>query len=297
VLGDARLPALVVNVARAHDVPRLCRACEQAATISGWRPPLVLPTTPGETGSAQARRAVAADADLVIAVGGDGTFRACAEVLAGTDVALAVVPVGSANLTANALDLPSRTSAALRVAFEGRDRRIDLGVADGITFAAMAGIGLDAAVVGATSGVLKRLGGWTAYAVAAAGQVLRPRTTFTIRLDGGDPLIRRAHSVTVGNSGALPGGFVIMPAARLDDGVLDVVILAPSGPFGWADVGYRVLAGSRSDDARLERHQARTVEISAEAELPRQVDGELIGPGRSLHVAVRPAVLKVRVPA
>ncbi len=297
MLGDARLSALVVNVARAHDVPRLSRACEQAATISGWRPPLVLPTTPGETGSAQARRAVAAGADLVIASGGDGTVRACAEVLAGTAVPLAIVPVGSANLTANALGLPARTEAALRVAFEGRDRRIDLGVADGITFAAMAGIGLDAAVVGATSGVLKRLGGWTAYAVAAAGQVLRPRTTFTIRLDGRDRLIRRAHSVTVGNSGALPGGFVILPAARLDDGVLDVVILAPADPLGWADVGYRVLAGSQRDDARLERYQARTVEISAEAELPRQVDGEVIEPARSLNVAVRPAVLKVRVPA
>jgi diacylglycerol kinase family enzyme len=297
VLGDARLAALIVNVARVRDVPRLRGACEQAALASGWRPPLVLSTTPSDPGSEQARRALAAGADLVIASGGDGTFRACAEVLAGTAVPLAIVPVGSANLTANALGLPAQAEAALRVAFEGRDRQIDLGVADGITFAAMAGIGLDAAVVGATSGVLKRLGGWTAYGAAAAGQVLRPRTTFTIRLDGGDLLIRRAHSVTVGNSGALPGGFVILPAARLDDGVLDVVILAPGGPFGWANVGYRVLAGSRRDDARLERHQARTVEISTEAELPRQVDGEVIEPARSLHVAVRPAVLTVRVPA
>jgi diacylglycerol kinase family enzyme len=295
VLGDARLPVLVVNVARVRDVPRLRRACEQAAAASDWRPPLVLPTTPGETGSAQARRALDAGADLVIAAGGDGTVRACAEVLAGTAVPLAIVPVGSANLTAKALGLPARTEAALRVAYEGHERQIDLGVADGITFAAMAGIGLDAAVVGATSGGLKRAAGWVAYAAAAIGQVLRPRATFTIRLDGGDPLIRQAHSVTVGNSGALPGGFVILPAARLDDGLLDVVVLAPASPFGWADVGYRVLAGSRRDNARLERYQARTVEISAAAELPRQVDGEVFGPARSLNVAVRPGVLKVCV--
>jgi diacylglycerol kinase family enzyme len=293
---NARLPALVVNVARVHDVRRLTRAGEQAAAAGGWRPPLVLPTAPDDAGTAQARRALEAGADLVIAAGGDGTVRACADVLANTGVPLAIVPVGSANLTANALGLPLRAEAALRVAFEGRDRQIDLGVADGITFAAMAGIGLDAAVVGATSGALKRAAGWTAYAAAAAGQVLRPRTTFTIRLDGGDPLIRRAHSVTVGNSGALPGGFVILPAARLDDGVLDIVVLAPADPVGWADVGYRVLAGSRRDDARLERYQARSVEITAGAELPRQVDGEVIAPARFLNVAVRPGVLTVRVP-
>jgi undecaprenyl-diphosphatase len=288
---------LVANVARVHDVQRLSRSCEQAAAANGWSRPLVLPTTADEAGSSQARQALDAGADLVIAAGGDGTVRACAEVLAGTAVPLAIVPVGSANLTAQALGLPTRAEAALRVAYQGHERQIDLGVADGITFAAMAGIGLDAAVVGAASGGLKRAAGWVAYAAAATGQVLRPRTIFTIRLDGGEPLIRQAHSVTVGNSGALPGGFVILPAARLDDGLLDVVVLAPAGPFGWADVGYRVLAGSRRDNARLERYQARTVEISAEAELPRQVDGEVLRSARSLNVAVRPAALTVRVPA
>jgi diacylglycerol kinase family enzyme len=293
----ARLAALVVNVARLQDVRRLRRACEQAAAGSGWHPPLVLSTTANDVGSAQARQALDVGADLVIAAGGDGTVRACAEVLAGGQVPLAIVPVGSANLTATALGLPWRAEAALRVAFGGRERQIDLAVADGITFAAMAGIGLDAAVVGATSGTLKRVAGWTAYAAAAAAHLLRQRATFTIRLDHGERMIRQAHSVTVGNSGALPGGFLIMPAARLDDGLLDVVVLAPAGPLGWANVGYRVLIRSRRDDAQLERYQARTVEISTEADLQRQVDGEMIAPARSLTVAVRPGALKVLVPA
>jgi undecaprenyl-diphosphatase len=297
VLSDARLPVLVVNVARVRDVRRLGPLCAQAAAASGWRPPLMFSTTSDDAGSAGARRALEVGADLVIAAGGDGTVRACAEILAGTTVPLAIVPVGSANLTANALGLPARAETALQVAFVGREREVDLAVADGITFAAMAGIGLDAAVVGATSAGLKQVAGWGAYAAAAAVQVLRPRTTFTIRLDQGERMVRRAHSVTVGNSGALPGGFVILPAARLDDGLLDVVILAPAGPLGWANVGYRVLLRSGHDDARLERYQARTVEINAASDLPRQVDGEMIAPARSLTVAVRPGVLKVRVPA
>jgi diacylglycerol kinase family enzyme len=297
VLSDARLPVLVVNVARVHDVRRLRRLCEEAAAASGWRLPLVLSTTRADPGSAQTRRALEVGADLVIAAGGDGTVRACAEILAGTQVPLAIVPAGSANLTATALGLPAGAEAALRVAFGGRERQIDLAVADGMTFAAMAGIGLDAAVVGATSGGLKRVAGWAAYAAAATAQVLQPRTTFTVRLDQRDRMIRRAHSVTVGNSGALPGGFLIMPAAQLDDGLLDVVVLAPASPFGWANVGYRVLIRSCRDDARLERYQARTVEISADVDLQRQIDGDLIAPARSLTVAVRPGALKVRVPA
>ncbi len=297
MLSDAPLPVLVVNTARVNDVRRLRRACERVATASGWRPPLVLTTTPADTGSAQTRHALEVGAALVITAGGDGTVRACAEALAGTGVPLAIVPAGSANLTATALGLPTRAEAALRVAFCGRERQIDLAVADGMTFAAMAGIGLDAAVVGATSAMLKRVVGWTAYAAAATGQMLRRPVTFGIRLDGGDPMIREAHSITVGNSGALPGGFLIMPAARLDDGLLDVLVLAPAGAFGWASVCHRVLTRSRRDDAQLERYQAHTVEISAEAELPRQVDGEMIAPARSMTVAVRPGALRVRVPA
>jgi diacylglycerol kinase family enzyme len=296
VLDDARLPVLIVNVARVHDVRRLRLACERAAAANGWRPPVLLSTTPGDPGTAQTRRALELGAALVIAAGGDGTLRACAAVLADGPVPLAAVPVGSANLTANALGLPARTEAAIQVAFGGCERQIDLAVADGITFAAMAGIGLDAAVVGATPGGLKRVAGWAAYAAAATAQVLRPRATFSVRLDKGDRMIRRAHSVTVGNSGALPGGFLIMPAARLDDGLLDVVMLAPATPLGWVNVGCRVLIGSGRDDARLERYRARTVEISADVDLPRQIDGELIAPARSLTVAVRPGALKVLVP-
>ncbi len=291
-----RLPVLVVNTARVRDVRRLRLACEQAAKARGWREPLVLTTTPADGGSGMARRALEVGAALVIAAGGDGTVRACAEVVAGTGVPLAIIPAGSANLTATALGLPARADAALSVAFGGRDRRIDLAVADGMTFAAMAGIGLDAAVVGATPRVAKRLAGWSAYAAAAAGQLLRPPATFSVRLDDRDVLIRRARSVTVGNSGALPGGFAIMPDAQLDDGMLDVLILAPAGPLGWASVGYRVLIHDRRDDTRLERYRARTVEIQANADLPRQVDGEMIESARSLTVAVRPGALTVRVP-
>jgi diacylglycerol kinase family enzyme len=222
--------------------------------------------------------------------------RGRAAALAGTGVPLAIVPRGTANLTARALGVPTRLDAALAVGFGWHERRIDLAVADGITYAAMAGIRVDAAVVRGTPWGLKSRAGWLAYAAAGTRQVFGRPTTFSIRLDGAEPLTRLARSVVVGNAGLLPGGFVLLPGARLDDGVLDVGILAPSSLLGWTRVAHRVLARSGCDDRHLERHRARRVEIEAAAELPREVDGEVVSPGRALTVTVAPAALLVRVP-
>ena len=287
---------MVVNGARMRDLRRLRQACRQAASANGWAEPVLLPTSAADPGTGPAGRALQLGAAMVVAVGGDGTVRACAHALAGTDVPLGIVPAGSANLVARALGLPGRLESAVTVAFGGRDRRIDAASAQEMTFAAMAGIGLDAAVVGASAVAAKRLAGWPAYAAAAAGQLHRRPATFTLRLDGGAPLTGPARSIAVGNCGLLPGGFPIMPDARLDDGMLDVAILAPAGPLGWASIGYRVTVRSRRDDGHLVRLRARRVEVVADAVQPRQVDGEIISAAATLSVTVQPGALLVRVP-
>jgi diacylglycerol kinase family enzyme len=287
--------AFVINRTRVRDLRQLIERCGAAAAARGVQASF-LPTSLDDHGAGLARGAIGAGAGLIIAVGGDGTVRACADALAGTDVPLAIVPRGTANLAARALRVPSGLGAALAVGFGGCQRRIDLAAADGMTFAAMAGLGVDAAVVGATPGLLKSRAGWLAYAVSRVRQLAGRPACFSVRLDGGEPLIRSARSVVVGNVGLLSGGFVLLPAARPDDGLLDVGILAPSGPADWARVGYRVLTGGR-DDALIERYRARRVEIRADRTLPREVDGEIISPGPSLDVTVRRAALLVRVPA
>ena len=302
--------AIIINRLRVRDPARFRRTCHAAARASDWAVEF-FETTRSDHGLGLARQAVAAGARLVVAAGGDGTVRSCAQALAGhtgpantglantgfaNTVPLAIVPLGTANLAARALGLPRRLDQVLAVAFRGRERRIDLAEADGMPYAAMAGIGLDAAVVGATPRLLKERFGWLGYAAAGATQLPGRRHEFTVRLDGGPPLTRRARSVAVGNAGLLPGGFALLPGARLDDGVLDVGILAPAGPVGWGRVAYRIITGGGHDDGRLERFQARRVEIQTAADLPRQVDGEMIAPGRTLIIEVRPAALLVRAP-
>ena len=252
--------AIVINSTLARDLGRFRRRCREAAAAAGWEPSF-LETTLDDRGPGLAGAAVAAGARLVVAAGGDGTVRACAQALAGTQVPLAIVPLGTANLAARALGIPSRIGGSLATAFGGHERRIDLAVAGGavagaaaagaagamagagamggaramagageLTFAAMAGIGLDAEVVAATPRLLKRRAGWLAYAAAGIAHLPGRGQRFTVRLDDDEPLARQARCVVVGNAGLLPGGFALLPQARLDDGLLDVGILAPAGP-------------------------------------------------------------------
>jgi undecaprenyl-diphosphatase len=297
--------AIVINSSLARGLGRFRRRCREAAAAGGWEPSF-LETTLDDRGVGLARAAVAAGARMVVAAGGDGTVRACAQALAGTQVPLAIVPLGTANLAARALGIPAGARGSLAAAFGGHERRIDLAVAEaaaadaagggGLTFAAMAGIGLDAEVVAATPRLLKRRAGWLAYAAAGAAHLPGRGERFTVRLDGDEPLARRARCVVVGNAGLLPGGFTLLPQARLDDGLLDVGILAPSGAAGWLRVAHQVLTRSGRGGSQLERHQARRVEIKADTELPREVDGEVITPGRSLTVTLLRRALTVRVP-
>jgi YegS/Rv2252/BmrU family lipid kinase len=268
--------------------------CGEVAALSRWRAEFLV-TEKAEEGVSAACGAALDGVDLVVAVGGDGTVRGCAEGLAGTGVPLGVVPHGTANLLARTLRIPGHVRAALAVALGGGvDRVIDLAVADGVPFTAMAGMGLDAAVVAGTR--LKHQFGWLAYAMSGAVHLAVPPVRFTIRLDDGPVIEREARSVVAGNSGLLPGGFSLLPEARLDDGLLDVGVLAPHGPFGWPRLATRVLTHSHRQDRMLERFQAQKVEISTPALLPREVDGELVSSGHSLTVTVQPKALTVRMP-
>lgn len=297
--------AFVVNSTLAKASSRFVALCRAAARDAGWTCEMVL-TDKGDAGLTAARNAVAAGADLVVAAGGDGTVQGCAEGLAGTNAALGIIPLGTANLLARTLGVPSHPKAALDVAFSPATPRwrIDLATAElasgehasgeRLTLTAMAGMGLDAAVVSATR--LKRQLGWLAYAFTGAAHLGDSPATFTIRLDGGAPITRTAHSVVAGNSGLLPGGWTLLPDARLDDGLLDVGILAPKGVLGWPRLTARVLTNSQVEDGQLERFQAREVEITAHHVVPREVDGEIVAPGTRLRVSVRPAALAVRAP-
>ncbi|MEU9803553.1 diacylglycerol kinase family protein [Streptomyces sp. NPDC051000] len=252
---------------------------------------------------------------LVVACGGDGTVRACAEVLAGTDIALAVVPCGTGNLLARNLRLPADPAAALDAALSGRTTRIDMGrlSGDGLEparFTVMAGAGLDAAMVRDASERLKERVGWAAYVVSAVGHLRDPRMRLSIRLDGGAELERRARMVVIGNVGTLQGGLPLLPDARPDSGRLDMVLLDPRGAAGWlvaaGHVLSRALPGRPSGTAAaptgsvaggaLEYFDATRIDIRFTRPQPRELDGDAVASGTRLTAEVEPGALRLCLP-
>ena len=295
--------AVVINPVKVVDLDERRKEICAALAEVGWPEPLWLPTTPDDPGCGMAQQAVDAGVDVVFACGGDGTVMACAAALAGTAVALAIIPSGTGNLLAANLDLSPEVAAGVALAVEGGRRRIDVGGvanADTVTghpgtFTVMAGMGFDAQMIDATSDTLKARIGWFAYVLAGARQLRRGRMRVRISLDGGAPLRRHARSVLIANVGRLQGGILLLPDARPDDGCLDVAVLSPRTLGHWLRLGYAVLR-RRPRVPRMETFRARSVDVRSNRVQQRELDGDVIAPDRSLTVSVRPAALTLCVP-
>src|SRR5580692_12360270 len=117
--GRTLRAAVVANPVKLGHPERFRAAVRAAMAEHGWSEPLWLETTPADGGEGQARAAVQARADLVIACGGDGTVTACATGLVDSGVPLAVIPVGTGNILARNLGLPIALRHALTVALTG----------------------------------------------------------------------------------------------------------------------------------------------------------------------------------
>ncbi|MFC8228980.1 diacylglycerol kinase family protein [Streptomyces sp. NPDC057287] len=268
-----------------------------------------VPTTADDPGEGQTQRAVREGASLVVVCGGDGTVRAAADALAGTGIPLAVVPCGTGNLLARNLGLPVKPADALAVALRGAPHRIDLGRIEGddmapAHFTVMSGAGLDAAMLEGTSDRAKALVGWPAYVMAGLRELRTPRMRLTVAIDGARPLRRSARMVLVANTGRVQGGAVLVPAARPDDGLLDLMILDPRGPGGWLSAVATLVrhrprggAGDDGDGRSVEYFTFRRAEIRFDAPLQRELDGDPVAPGRRLTAEVRPGALTVLMPA
>ncbi|MGV0100361.1 diacylglycerol kinase family protein, partial [Streptomyces californicus] len=207
-------------------------------------------TTAQDPGGGRTAEALRAGAELVVVCGGDGTVRAVADALAGTGVPLVLVPCGTGNLLVRNLDLPLSPAEALAAGLTGEPRALDLGRIEGdgfsaVHFTAMAGAGLDAAMLEATSDRAKSVLGWPAYVLAGVKGLRAPRMRLTVRLDGGPELHRTARMVLVANVGAVQAGAAPVPAARPDDGVLDLAVFDPRGAGGWLRAAGVLLGGGR----------------------------------------------------
>ncbi len=312
--GD--LVAFVANPTK-PDVADLHDAVRAACADRDLPEPLWFETTETDPGVGQAREAVRRGADVVVALGGDGTVRAVAEALVGTGIPMGLVPMGTGNLLARNLDLPlSDPKAAIRIALTGRDRVIDVGwltldgpdqplatVRDEHLFLVIAGLGFDAAMVADTGAALKARVGWMAYFLAGVRHLHGTRSKVHIRIDDRPPVTTRLRSLLVGNCGRLPGGITLLPDALLDDGWLDIAAIdTRGGVVGWAQLlgevvlqGYGVRTDLPAKIGRIDHARARAIQLLVQAGEHVQVDGEVLGRATEVNVRVDPGALVVRV--
>jgi diacylglycerol kinase (ATP) len=296
-----RRAAVIFNPTKVTDWVTFRRHVEYELKTRGWERALWLETTTDDPGRAMTEQAVREGVDLVLGAGGDGTIRVICSGLAGTGVPFGLIPAGTGNLLAKNIGIPLDEAAALDVAFDGVDKAVDLvqlsvdgGPPD--HFAVMAGIGIDAVIMEGTDPNLKRAVGSAAYFLSAARNANHPALQATITVDDGPPLKRKAHVIVIGNVGFLQANIQLIPDARADDGLLDVLVASPRGIRDWVRITTQVLTRQRRRDAQVDRLTGRKVTISVDGRDHFQVDGDTVGECSTMTAVVRPQALLMRVP-
>ncbi|MDH2443528.1 diacylglycerol kinase family protein [Amnibacterium sp. CER49] len=304
------------------DLDQLRKVVGASAERHGWSETRWYETSEEDPGTGQAKQALEDGATVVLAAGGDGTIRAVAEGLRGSDVPVALLPSGTGNLLARNLKLTiDRLEESVETAFTGVNRKIDLGVVDmerpdgqrdTHAFLVMAGLGLDAAMIANTDTKLKKKVGWLAYVGGIARSLGRSNyIRIRFRLDEESARNLRVNTILIGNCGLLTGNILLLPDAVVDDGQFDIVALRPEGFFGWLQIIWKVIwENGVMRRSRLGRKilqntkEVRTLrylrgkQIVVRPDSPQhfQLDGDTMGEVVAVRARVDELALSVRIP-
>lgn len=245
---------------------------------------------------AVALAAAAAQAgDELIAFGGDGMVRIVADAARGAGATLGIIPGGRGNDFARTLGIPRDQVHACAVLLDGQSRMIDIGEANGSTFIGNATIGIESEIT-RLANKAPRIGGQAVYLAASLAGLARWRpATYTLLPAGGEPLSFTGYMACAANSGCFGGGMRIAPDARLDDGLLDVVVIEHAPRWRFALDMPKTFKGTHVNDPRV--HIFRTAEVRLDADRAFDVyaDGDPIASTPAVIRAV-PGALRVLAP-
>lgn len=243
-----------------------------------------------------ARKLVADRVTTVVAWGGDGTINEVASALAFGTTPMAIVPSGSGNGLARELGIPFDAPAALAIAIDGAERVMDAGELDGHLFFNIAGIGLDARIAHrfAVEGLVRR--GFARYLEIGLQEIFSfTPDHHTVAVDG-QTFRERTLLIAIANARQYGNGALIAPAARIDDGRLDVVIVAARPALTALLQVPRVFMGQTGRIPGVTIRRTTEVEITSAHPVVYHVDGEPYVGGASIKGRIRPNALTVRVP-
>lgn len=232
--------------------------------------------------------------EVAAALGGDGLARAVADEVRRGDGMLAVLPGGRGNDFARVLGIGGNAVRACRVLRDGRERVVDVAEVEGRAALGIVSAGFDSDVLAITSRARLPLGDLVyAYGALRALAAWRP-AAWTVVVDG-RAIAFRGYAVAVANSGVYGGGMRLAPDARLDDGVLDVVLSEDRPKHRFLVNLPRLFSGTHVHEPGLHVLPAREVAIAADRPFVAYADGEPIAE-LPLTVRVLPGALRVLAP-
>jgi YegS/Rv2252/BmrU family lipid kinase len=255
---------------------------------------VIVPQGEGKPDCPALIRELAARIDMVVVGGGDGSVHAALPGLLETGLPLLIVPLGTANDLARALELPADPMEAAGLVLSGERRRIDLGRVNGELFVNVANIGLSVEVARALDGDLKRRFGVLAYPIAAWRALARLRP-FRVEIRLPREILRvRTVQLAVGAGRYYGGGMVIHEDARIDDGLLWLYSIAPRSLWQFIKNVFAWRAGRHHAAERTISRAAPWFEIRTSRPRTITADGEPVArtPAR---LEILPGALQVVV--
>jgi YegS/Rv2252/BmrU family lipid kinase len=237
----------------------------------------VLYTACGGDATRLAREAALKNPRMVIAAGGDGTFNEVVNGLAGTDVPMAILPLGTTNVLASELGIPFSVQGAVDAALGRRPRAVSLGkVTVGGTpryFSLMAGIGYDAATVRGVSGRMKRLIGKGAYALSGIKALLEwSPGELSVNVDGAH---YRCYALIATNGEKYAGDFVIAPGADISEPGLNLLLFHGGGRADIIGYEFALLRERLHVAKKTTSIKGKDIDVRGESHV--QVDGDYLG--------------------
>lgn len=242
-----------------------------------------------------AKEAAERGVEIAAALGGDGTVRETAAGLFGSETALGVLPLGSGNDFARALNIPLQLDKALDALLNAEFRQVDVGEdADGL-FVCMSGVGFASEVTrNAANARLFRGPAAYAYGVVKALLQMRP-VPMRLHLDG-ETREMEALFVLAQNIPYCGGGQLMAPDALMDDGKLDAVVVEPVGRLELLRIFPRVYSGRHIEHPACHVFRSSAVRIESERPLLKLLDGDLTGDA-PLESRIHSRALRVAAPS
>ena len=253
--------------------------------------------------AALAHLAAASGTRLVVAVGGDGTLHEVMNGALGSGATVGLIPYGTGNDFARALGLYGSLETACKALVSGTVKMVDVGVIDGTGtggprhFLVLAGTGYDARTARTVNSGIRFLSGPLAYIWGAILTLASFKPfTLTLTLDDAPPRRLKAMFVSFANAETTGGGMKIAPGAVVDDGFLDVCLVAevskPTLLFNLT----QIFSGRHLRCPAVSMHRAQCIIVDADPPQPLLVDGEVVGETPAV-IRVLPGALPFLVPA